>query len=174
MTKKISLLPFTLFSILLIMSCSQNVSVANDSGVYTVKKDNSNPEIAAKFVRRASTAGDEYKQGVSRASDWQQNTAAASGNYESGVQAAISNGSFQKGVAKVSNEQWRQKAITKGGANYGTGVRLAETDYASGYAPFRAVVESVTLPPRGPKGSPENYERVRAIVEAQHKAKVSN
>jgi len=130
-------------------------------------------EIAAKFVRRASSAGDEYKTGVGRVTNWQTNTAAAEGLYASGVQAAVSANRFAKGVAKVSNEDWKNKAVTKGGANYGTGVRLSEQDFASGYAPYRQVVESITLPPRGPKGSPENYERVRAIGEAQHNAKMA-
>ncbi len=130
-------------------------------------------DIAAKFVRRASTAGEEYRQGIQRVGDWQQSTAAAADNYESGIQAAIANERFQKGVSKVSNEEWRSKAIAKGGANYGSGVRLAEKDFADGYAPYRAIVENVTLPPRGPKGSPENYERVRMIGEAQHSARVS-
>lgn len=58
MTKKISLIPLTLFSTLLIMSCSQNVSVANESGVYTVKKENSNPAIAAKFDGKDITVDD--------------------------------------------------------------------------------------------------------------------
>lgn len=129
-------------------------------------------EIASKFVRRASSAGEEYRRGVQRATTWQQNTAAAKDNYEAGVQAAISNDRFSKGVANVSNQEWQQKAAEKGGANYGAGVRMAENDYSKGYAPYRAVVEGVTLPPRGPKGSPENYERVRAIGEAQHQAKL--
>lgn len=130
-------------------------------------------EIASKFVRRASASSEDYKTGVNRAQNWQQNTQAAKDNYEAGVTEAISNDRFSKGVSKVSNQEWQNKAATKGGANYGSGVRLAENDYSKGYAPYRAVVEGVTLPPRGPKGSPENYERVRAIGEAQHQAKVS-
>lgn len=131
-------------------------------------------EIASKFVRRASGAGEEYKKGVSATQDWQGPTAAAAGNYASGVTAAISDGRFEKGVAKVTTEEWKSKAMTKGGANYGVGIRTSEQDFSRGYAPYREVVASVVLPPRGPKGSPENYERVRAIGEAQHSAKISS
>ena len=35
------------------------------------------------------------------------------------------------------------------------------------------VMEGVTLPARGPKGDPKNYDRVKAIGEALHKYKVA-
>lgn len=130
-------------------------------------------EIAAKFVRRASVASEDYRRGVSRVDDWQQNTLAAEGNYESGVQAAIADNRFGKGVGRVSNEEWKRKAQDKGGANYGAGVRQAEDDFSKGFAPFRSVIEGITLPPRGPKGSPENIERVRIIGQALHDAKLN-
>lgn len=130
-------------------------------------------EIAEKFVRRASGAGEEYRKGVRSAGDWQGPTAAASGNYAAGVQAAISDDRFTKGVRDVSNEEWKRKAETKGGANYGVGIRSSQDDFTKGYGPFREVVAGLTLPPRGPKGSPENYDRVRLVGEAQHNAKLA-
>lgn len=129
-------------------------------------------DIAEKFIRRASTAGAEYKVGVGQVQDWQGPTAAAADSYNAGVTAAISAGSFEKGVRTVSNDEWRRKAQDKGGANYGVGIRTSKEDFTRGYAPFREVIASLTLPPRGPKGSPENYERVRAVGEAQHNAKL--
>lgn len=128
-------------------------------------------EIASKFVRRASTAGEEYKKGVRAAQDWQGPTAAAADNYAAGVTQAVSDGRFEKGVSRVSNEEWKRKATEKGGANYGLGIRSAEADFQSGYAPYRDVIAGLNLAPRGPKGSPENYERSRAVGEAQHNAK---
>lgn len=130
-------------------------------------------EISAKFVRRASVAGEDYKTGVGRVTNWQTNTLSSEALYNAGVEAAITAGRFGKGVTKVTNDAWKTKAQVKGGANYGSGVRLAELDFSAGYAPYRTVVEGLTLPPRGPKGSPENYERVRLVGEAQHNAKLA-
>ena len=130
-------------------------------------------EIADKFIRRASGAGEEYKKGIARVSDWQGPTAGAEDLYGAGVSAAVADGRFGKGVREVSNEEWKRKASEKGGANYGVGIRVSKEDFSSGYAPYREVVAGLTLPPKGPKGSPENYDRVRAVGEAQHNAKLA-
>ncbi len=60
-----------------------------------------------------------------------------------------------------------------GPGRYSEGVRAAEPEYRAGFAPYHAVIANTTLPPRGPKGSPENIDRVRAIAEALHDQKIN-
>jgi hypothetical protein len=126
----------------------------------------------AKWVRRTQNAGEEYAAGVRepRAS-WQQSTIAAATNQAKGVQQAITEKRFEKGVAKAGDARWAQKALSKGVARFGPGVAEAQGDYETGFAPYAQVIQSTQLPPRGPKGDPSNIERVRVMAKALNDAK---
>jgi len=127
-----------------------------------------------KWSRKASQATQDYSAGVrAPRRSWQEATEAASDAHTAGVQQAIANGSFSKGVARAGNEKWVRGATGKGTQRYGPGVQAAKGDYERGFSPFRAVIEGVQLPPRGPKGDPRNYQRTQMIGEALHEAKTS-
>lgn len=128
---------------------------------------------AQKFAQRASAAASDYISGVKNPrTSWQGATLAGEANYESGVQEAIGRKAFGSGVQKVSDATWSNKAATKGGRNYPTAVREAAPDWQAGFAPYASVLNSTTLPPRGPRGSAMNYDRSRAVGEALNKARV--
>jgi len=129
-------------------------------------------DVVSKWKNRAAMSEPEYRKGVGRAKDWQGKTQAAETRYEQGVQAAISDKRFGKGVADTSTEEWRAKATAKGAPRWAPGVAAAEGDFRSGMSENLATIQSVTLPERGPAGSAGNYERVRAVGEALHKQKV--
>ena len=127
---------------------------------------------ADKWVRRAGQAGPDYAAGVqSPRNSWEQGTLDAKEAHAAGVQQAISEGRFEKGVQKAGNAKWQRKATTVGASRFGPGVAAAKSDYEAGFSPFAGVIQGVTLPPRGPKGDPRNYERVALIGDALHKAK---
>ena len=133
----------------------------------------STSESAAKWSRRAGNAGPEYEAGVkSPKKDWAAETKAAEDSYEKGVQAAISRKSFGKGVDKKGTAGWQKNAIEKGPSRFQEGVRLAQSDYEKGFAPFRDVIQNLTLPKRGPKGDPANINRVAVISKALHETKI--
>lgn len=125
-----------------------------------------------KWVRRAGQSAPDYQKGVqSPRTSWQEATLAASDAQAAGVQQAISEGRFEKGVSAAGNAKWQRKATTVGAQRFGPGVAAAKGDYESGFSPYAAVIQGVTLPPRGPKGDPRNYERVQQIGDALHNAK---
>ena len=125
----------------------------------------------AKWVRRAASAGPEYEEGIKNPrTSWQASTIAAAGAQAAGVQAAIQNKSFEKGVAKSGDARWAQKALSKGVSRFGPGVADAQADYDAGFAPYAQVIASTVLPPRGPKGDPKNIQRV-AVMAAALRAK---
>ena len=128
---------------------------------------------ADKWVRRAGQAGADYKAGVQNPRvGWAEATAAAVEAQAAGIQDAISRGSFEKGVQKAGNSKWQRKAAGLGAARFGQGVADAQPDYVSGFTPYAAVIQGITLPPRGPKGDPRNYERTKIIGDALHSAKI--
>jgi len=103
--------------------------------------------------------------------EWAEAAKAAAPNWEQGVTEAAARGAFAAGV-EAKKERWRRKALTLGPARYGPGVRAAEPDFNTGFAPYRDVIANLTLSPRGPRGAPGNYERVREIGEALHNKRV--
>lgn len=129
--------------------------------------------IAAKWKRRASTAGAEYEEGVRNPrKDWATETANAEKAYEEGLANSIQRKAFGKGVKKAGTSKWQDAAIEKGPRRFTEGVNLAENSYEEGFAPFRATIANLTLPPRGPKGDPKNINRVAAVASALHKKKL--
>ncbi len=126
-----------------------------------------NPE---KWASRSSGAGAEYASGV-RAPRRSQSAAAiaAKENWKAGVTLAASEGRFEKGLQKSGDAKWLKGATEKGEQRFTSGVLSAQQEYAAGFAPFASALGSLTLAPRGPKGT--NYGRVQAVGEALRAAK---
>lgn len=125
-----------------------------------------------KFARNAQAAGGDYLEGVkSPKRDWEESTKAAEANYEAGVQEAIGRKAFGKGVGAAGNEAHRKGVETVGRQRYQQGVAVSGDKYARGFAPYKSKLESLTLAPRGPKGT--NYTRVQEVGDALRKEKIS-
>lgn len=130
-------------------------------------------KIASKWSEVTPQRAGEYQSGVqSPKKSWSQATGDAAENYNAGVSEAISRGAFAKGVSAAGDSAWQKGALEKGVSRWPQGVRLGKSKYNQGFAPYHAAISSVTLSPRGPKGDPRNYDRVREIGEALHETKV--
>lgn len=128
---------------------------------------------ATKFVQRAQAAAPDYTRGVTGAGNtWQANTAAAADSWGAGVQAAVANGRFQKGVNRVGGQKWEQASTTKGAQRYPQGVAQAGPNWQAATAPYLDTIASLSLPPRRPKGDPANFQRAQMVAEALRKKKV--
>lgn len=128
---------------------------------------------AALFVQRASAAGAQYTAGVQNAGQlWQANTAAAAPNWAAGVQQAITDGRFASGV-QGATQKYQTNAAGKGARNYVPGVSAAGPAWQANTTPFLNVIANLTLPPKGPTGSPQNIQRVSAVADALRQAKLS-
>lgn len=122
--------------------------------------------LAKKFVSRASTAGGDYTSGVQAAGpDWEARTRASEDAYKQGVTMAANEGRFLKGVSDAGAAKYVQRAATLGAQRYPTGVAAAEGDWAKGFAPFHQALQSMDLPPRGPRGTPQNQNISNAVAQ---------
>lgn len=128
--------------------------------------------IADKYVRRASAAQADYQTGVQNtsASTFEAATIAGADNWAAGVSAAAADGRFAAGVTG-SGAKWQRKATTVGPSRYQTGVSAASGDYQAGFQKYLNVLNSLTLPPRGPRGNPQNYQRSQAVGQALNQAR---
>lgn len=136
-------------------------------------KIKSAPDIARKWAQVTPARSKVWEEEVKKLSDsdWADPTLAAAPIWETGVIEAAAAGLFEKGI-EGKRTKWRRKALLLGPARYGPGVRAAEADHSAGFAPYREVIAGLTLSPRGPRGAPGNYDRVREVGEPLHDKRV--
>lgn len=96
---------------------------------------------------------------------WEQNTAAAEGSYEAGVQASIANKRFSKGV-QGKGGKFQTNAVNLGSNRYGPGVANAQAAYQQGMQPVISVLQGINLPAKSFRGSPANQQRANAVATA--------
>lgn len=131
-------------------------------------------EIVAKWLARASIATSDYEAGIrAPRRPWQAATSEASGNYKEGIMAAIADDRFRKGVEKVSDAEWADRATKIGAPRFAPGVRASQDRYSKGFAPFHSALAAALLPPRGPTGSEMNFERSAAVGRLLHSLRIS-
>jgi len=124
-------------------------------------------DIAKKWAEVTPGRAAQYEQGVRNpVRDYSANAQAGNEAWKSGTQAAIARDGFKKGVAKAGTAKWQDRSIKLGPARFGPGVQAAVGDYEAGFAPYREAISGVALPPRGPRRSPQNLQRVNAMVAA--------
>lgn len=129
--------------------------------------------IANKFVQRAQGASNDYASGVQGAGqDWQTNALAAEGNYEAGVQQALADKRYGKGVSDAGAAKYVDNATKLGPQRFQTGVAQAQGAYAKGAGKHLDMMRNLNLPPRGPKGSPQNQQRAQAVAAANRALKL--
>jgi len=132
------------------------------------------PNAAERWARRAAQATPDYVAGVqSPRQSWAQATTAAEASWQAGVQQAISDKRWTRGVQQAGDQRWQAKTVAKGQSRFAEGVSQAQPDYQQGVAPYLQVIESIQLPPRGPKGDPRNIERVRVLTQALRARKLA-
>lgn len=122
--------------------------------------------IATKWAHVTPQRSGDYAEGIANPRrSWKVATSAAESAWGDGVQRAVTNKSFSRGVNAAGDEKWQRKASTLGVARWGPGVQEAQGDYAAGFAPYRDAISNCALPPRYARRDPRNMARVKAIVD---------
>lgn len=121
--------------------------------------------VAAKYRTRAAAAAGDYKTGVQSAgADWEAGARAGEGNYEQGVTEAIGKKRYGRGIAAAGAAKYVNNAVNLGATRYPQGVQNAEGAYTQGIQPVLQRLAGLTLPPRGPRRSPQNQARANAVA----------
>uniref|UniRef100_A0A6M3XVM7 Uncharacterized protein n=1 Tax=viral metagenome TaxID=1070528 RepID=A0A6M3XVM7_9ZZZZ len=127
-----------------------------------------------KRYSQASGMVDRYISGVeTTAKSWKTEALKADAAWKQGTAQAAAAGLFAKGINRTSNEDWKSAAMTKGGERYSGGVTAGVPKYISRVSPYLSIISGIVLPARGPRGAGQNYERVKAIGEKLHAARVA-
>lgn len=129
-------------------------------------------QVAEKYASRAAAASGDYVEGARTTTKDQASAAiAAASIYAQATQAAINEGRYAKGLQRAGKSKWLEGVTSKGGNRYGEGVSGAASDYAEMSGKFDSARNAASSLPRGIKGSPQNLQRVAAVVNAQIAAK---
>lgn len=122
-----------------------------------------------KWRARTGVATQDYAEGVSRAGvDWAGAAVAAAPAYAAGVQDAIGRGAFQSGIQATGNSGWQKRAREVGATRFAAGAAASVDAYQAGVQPYLSTIAGISLPPRGPRGSAANLQRVQIIADALH------
>jgi len=112
-----------------------------------------------------------YKDGINASQGWQQNAIAAEPLFAAKMQEAISEQRRAKGLAQVSEAEWKNLATDKGAKNIGPGMAAAEPYYRKGMQKNLQVLEGITLPARTADGMQNLVNRAGAVVQALQASK---
>ena len=122
---------------------------------------------AAKWDANAARAADDYaSEAAAAASVWEAETKAAKSNYHKAITAAGIADRFAGGVTRAGAAKYARKINDVAKDRFGPGIHAAVTDYTKRVTPFLETIASLTLPKRGPRGDPSNYNRVEAVGKA--------
>lgn len=87
-------------------------------------------QIAAKFQRRIQGATQDYQEGVQNPSrDWAEATQAGQKRWEAGLQQAMAEGKFARGVRAAGSAKWQQNAASKGAQRFSASAQDAAASY---------------------------------------------
>jgi len=103
-------------------------------------------EIKENYRTGASVAPARYKVKVKKA-NWHDPAAsdAAQALYVAQITDPVNQARRQRKIAAVPNSVWQTQAEVVGGARIGPGMTGAVDKQASGFSPYRAVIEGITL-----------------------------
>jgi hypothetical protein len=128
---------------------------------------------ATKWAARAGVAAQDYANGVAGTTKDQAGLAAAAApSWAAGVQAAATNGTFAKGLARAGTAGWKAGVANKGAGRYAPGVAASGPKYTARVTPFFNVISGLDLGPRFPRGDPRNQTRSTKVQTALNAARL--
>lgn len=136
---------------------NRKIYILNHAPLYMLEKEGKNLVQKTKEQAKANLEASisyipaRYEAGV-RAADWfgPASSPQAEANYGAAVSKAVAGKLRQKGIQKISNEDWKTAAVNKGAPIIGERIRASLDKQAARWGPmYDAVVSKInTLPPK--------------------------
>jgi len=131
-------------------------------------------KVTAKWVEEAPKRAGYYEAEAPAAADiWYSEAIAAAGVYKSAVTAPNIDKLYSGGIKRVGAAKFRRKVLDVGVTRYGPGITAAKDDFSTGIEPFLAVLATITIKERGPRGDPGNYDIVKQVGDPLHKKRLA-
>ena len=101
------------------------------------------------------------------AGKWETNTKGAKSTYKAAVADPKIGDRFEGGVRGKAGK-FARKVTDVGIARFGPGVAAAEVDMSDGFTPYAALLNTISVPDRKPRGDVSNYEIVKKVGSQLH------
>lgn len=126
-------------------------------------KVKSQSDIKKNYEQSTSIVTDRYKDGVRDAS-WKEEAIKGQGLYEEQMSNPTVLQRREKGINRVSDEEWRLNTQTKGAPIIASRMKLASGKQAQRFEPYRSALESITLPDKTTDPAQNVINRVTPIA----------
>ena len=126
-------------------------------------KVKSQSDIKKNYDQATSIVTERYKAGVNTAS-WKDSALAGQDLYVQTMQDPNILARRNKGINKVSDDEWRNDTINKGSGVIAARMKAAAPKQAANFEPYRAALEGMTLPPRTTDPAQNVANRVTPIA----------
>lgn len=121
----------------------------------------------ANYEGSASEAVRRWKQEIPKA-DWKE-PSLASGAVElhrTKTIEALDAGRREKGIEKVSDAEWRNRTVAKGGPTMASNMKVSSSKWASNFTPYKQALEALDLPAKTADVDSNIDNRLRPVVHA--------
>ncbi len=120
-------------------------------------------EIKANYEMSTGTVTPKYTAGVARG-EWKDPALAGQGLYTQMMSNPSVLARREKGINKVSNEEWRAAAKDKGAGIIAARMKLASGKQATNFEPYRTALEGISLPAKTADPATNVINRVTPIA----------
>jgi hypothetical protein len=107
-----------------------------------------------------------YGAGIQRTTDWKEKAVEGQALYKEQMMKSEVLDRRVRGLEKVSNDQWRQKASTLGVQRIASGMMEGAQRQADNYEPVAQALRGLTLPARTADSNQNIDNRVKPVVAA--------
>lgn len=130
-------------------------------------------DIAAKWGEVTPARATYYESETPPSADlWETNTKGAKSTYKTAVADPKISDRFVGGV-RGKAPKFKRKVTDVGIARFGPGIAAAIPDMATGFDPYAALLATISVSDRKPRGDPANYGIVKEIGDPLHKKRLA-
>jgi hypothetical protein len=122
-------------------------------------------DIKTNYTAAAALVPTRYKQGVQSAT-WQAEALAGQDLYTARMSDPTVLARRSRGISKVSDQQWKDGAISKGAPIIGARMTAAADKQVANWAPYGNALSALTLPPKVADPMTNLTQRAGAVVRA--------
>jgi len=128
-------------------------------------------DIAKAWEEAIGRVPAKYLERVEKTTGFKDRAIAGEATYAAVMQRVISEGRRAKGLALISDEDWKRGIREKGAKRIADGMQLSKAKRKAKYEPFRQALDGLTIPDKGPDPIENARNIVPTVVEALVKKK---
>jgi len=123
-------------------------------------------EVSERYKEAARFIPARYKRAIAEKPDWKTPALEGQKLYEEKMSDPEVLKRRAGAIEGVSNDEWVDRALTKGAPVIGKAIELSVEKHAKKWAPFREALEAVELPPKTADAMANIDNRLKAVVSA--------